>query len=664
MNPQDHNQPQYPHQPPQYPPQQAPYQGAPGGGYPGAPGGYPGAPGGGHPGAAPGALAPSAPSEQPSNYYEESPDYSDPSTAGRDGFGARHYVFKDGLRIRQPGRGDDDRTYLHIMPDFGADMGPHSWFWYRYKGSDGVWRFSQWIRSYFVWEFVGGKIHILAPQTLGDANSIDPVQLIYDKCRSSQQWMRLVGIDPLTKKRIESKDALQERKLQQKVTKFVFNAVNTARVHEGESNQSCLYTLSKTAVVGATDDNAQAGSTWGLFSQLNLAQRQQPGAQPPADYDFDSMYYWGDITRADRNLPVMVFKAPPPTGSKAVKLYNCVPMQDQQPIHVPAAWLETRVSLRRAQDVFVDYEREEVLTRLEAVFAGISTDLLLASFEGMIPNYRQRLNDKMGLNSHSSPSHPVGHAPTGGYPGAPAPQGGYIPPGAQAHGGYPGMPPGAPPQGGYVPPGAPPQQHPQGGYVPPGAPPQPQGGYVPPGAPPQQGGYMPPGTPPQPQGGYVPPGAPPQHPQGGYVPPGAPPQGGYVPPGAPPQHSGYVPPGAPPQQPPPGYAPPPHQQPAHPNGPSQPPLQQQHVAPAQVPLPTAPPQQPQGGAAAFVQPPEQQPVQPAAPQGTAPVTPGVGAAGTAPTIGAISDMIFSGMQGAPGVAGQPGQPPAGAPPAQ
>lgn len=580
------------------------------------------------------------PPVDPGGYQYDATGYQDPSEGGKEGFGVRHYVFKDNLRVRQPGRGDDDRTYLHIMPDFGDITNPHSWFWYRFKSQDGTWRFTQWMRHYFVWEFVGGRVHIISPKTF-DPNAVDPVQLVYDKCRSTKGnavWQKLIGNDPATGKRNEHKDALQDRKLQFMSTKYVINAVNTAKVHEGESNLSCLYTLSRTAVYGATDDNAPVGGGgWGLIAQLNQAQRRAADAPMPQDYDFDAMYYWGDITRADRNLPVMVFKSPPPTGSKAVKLYNCVPMQDVQPVHVPLPWLESRTPLR-TPNLFVDYEQEEVLNRLETVLAGISTDLLIASFEGMIPNYRQRLNDKFGMNSTNAPAHPVGghgnqqwtpggfQGHGGGAPGG-APQGGYVPPGAPA--------PGSAPQGQYVPPGGA-QPAPQGQYVPPGAsaPPQaPQGHWTPPGAPqqpPQQAPYVPPQQQPQQQpqqAPYVPPSQPQQQ-QAPYVPPGhqPPPQQGYVPPGGAPAPTGHHP-------------------------------------PAQVPLPTAPPQQapyvpqqqptaPPPQQQAPYAPPTEQPAQPAAPTGAAPVQPGVGAAGTAASVGDIANLIQQGMQGVPG-AGAP-----------
>lgn len=337
-----------------------------------------------------------------SEYYEDA--YYDPQQAAAEDQSTKHYVFKEGLRVRLPARGDDEQTVVHIMPAFADPTNPLSWQRYRDPNPPPPhkpYRFTSWIRPYDVWEYVGGKAHIIDPLSFNPESRSNPVKVLFDTIMSNPEWRYLAGKTPEGKK-IEGKDAIKDRKIQGKTRKFVFNAVNPAKVAEREDNMACLYTVSKTAVAGGSGN----ANNWGLFAALEIPAR--PVDPNAAAEDYSKRYYWGDITDVAQNMPVRIYKEKPPTGS-SMKLYNMEPMRNGTPRPIPCIdgrypWLETRVPLR-ADFLFVDYDDKHVIDMLEDLFGG-HPRILVKAFESTIPGYNETLLQRLGVTSHSTVHQP------------------------------------------------------------------------------------------------------------------------------------------------------------------------------------------------------------------------------------------------------------------
>lgn len=330
--------------------------------------------------------------------YEDA--YYDPKAQGEGQGETSHYTFKEGLKIRLPGRGDDDKTYLHIMPAFGDYSDPLSWIPYRDHNPPPPrepYCFTPWIRAYDVWEWVGGSTHIIDASSIDRDARINPVKTLWDHMSRNPEYCALLGRTPDGKKN-QAPDAFKHCVFRPKSKRYVFNAVNRAKVTEGESNISCLYTVPRTAVAGGGRDT----QGWGLFAALELQQR---GIAPDiAPNDYAKRYYWGDITDPNANYPVVIYKAKPPTGS-AMKLYNMIPAPDAQPVVVPfvngeCSWFSSRTPLR-ASELFVDYDAAEVTEILIGLFSDKAPRALIRAFETTLPGINERILKATGLISNS-----------------------------------------------------------------------------------------------------------------------------------------------------------------------------------------------------------------------------------------------------------------------
>lgn len=406
--------------------------------------------------------------------YDPEEEYYDPEQQAQEGMGRKHMVFRDEVRVRFPPKGDDDKTIVYVAPTFTMpiDEKREGWGYYRYPpGHTHAGKFSQWIRGYHVYEWVGGKVHILNPMTINPENKVNPVQVLLDTIMANPDWRYMAGRKPDGKKD-ERKEALKDKKIQPSTMRFAFNGINPNKVAEKENNLCCVYSVNRGAVAG----NAKQGSKsqWGLFYQLNLKAR---GVDPAlVQSDFTREWYWGDITRCDAMVPVVIRKDDPPTGGSA-KLYNMVPYEEGAVVQCPFLnggypWLNTRTPLT-IKDLFIDYNPAEVIDVLQDLFASTPQPLIKA-FEATIPQFRENLLKKTGVVSDSRVH-----------------QAGY------------GDSPNSPPAGGPPPPAPTPQQFaPQGA----GGPPPPSGGTTAAATPPQ------PPTPPTPPPQQAPP-TPPVPPQ-------------------------------------------------------------------------------------------------------------------------------------------------------
>src|SRR4051812_16695238 len=119
-------------------------------------------------------------STENTNYTE---DYYNPEEQANESSGFPPMVFRDGVRVRYPAKGDDAKTVLYIAPAFTTKRSDNKedWTWYRYPDNHPrAGDFTSWLRGYHVYEYVGGKISIISPQTFDPNNKVNPIQTLLD----------------------------------------------------------------------------------------------------------------------------------------------------------------------------------------------------------------------------------------------------------------------------------------------------------------------------------------------------------------------------------------------------------------------------------------------------------------------------------------------------
>lgn len=344
--------------------------------------------------------------DKTTEYY----DY-DPQDAAEDDGGYKNYVFAEGVNVRRPKKGDDEATYLYVAPafDFGADIstpeGRISTAWYRYPNDHPrAGHFTSWLRPYWVYEFVGKSTNILNPRTINPEMQVNPVGQLLKTVKTKPDWMFLAGLLPNGKKPEKDKQKQDELFKAQLIGPdkqyFAINGINRAMEAERENNISCVYTIPRTAMVGA--NRGKISDSWGLWAALDKKARNV--SPEVLNQDFTKAWYWGDITRVDAMIPCKVYKADSPTGGKA-KLYCMVPHEEGTIRPAPLIdgdypWLSSRVRLNVNSELFMDYNSAEIIDVLVSLFSEYP-EILIRAFESKVPGLKENLLKESGVVSES-----------------------------------------------------------------------------------------------------------------------------------------------------------------------------------------------------------------------------------------------------------------------
>lgn len=353
----------------------------------------------------------------------------DPEADSREVY-AQHYVFNPSVKVKFPDSNESARASMLIMPAFpheeipGWDVPKNQQYspYRRYDlpMSEGKKSHSPslWIRHYFVYEWVGGKVNVISPKSYWDekiSGGQNPIGVLYDYLKSNVgRYGHLIGLNPDGKKPKEEdrrQELFRSKILGPHSRKFVLNAslIN----NKGELEPVSLFSLPDGAVLnrGSRDD---AGSAWGLFDELNRPARGVDPARLAENPS--SAYYWGDVTDPRAAITIDVYRQAPPTGG-SVKLYNSKPV-DSAPRIVSAEMLAARVHLADDAALFAPYDTVQVVKLLVSTLGDKYPDILVSALSGgypikhMLDAYLVKGEDNNEDDDHIPMVHPAPAATT------------------------------------------------------------------------------------------------------------------------------------------------------------------------------------------------------------------------------------------------------------
>jgi hypothetical protein len=293
-----------------------------------------------------------------------------------------HMVFKEGVKVKFPDKNAD--VIFGILPALADPDDRASYLPYRDESTE---KFTKWATPAFYYPFVNRERSILSPTTL-DSNAFDPIAELIKVAKAHPDYRVLAGFGA-DGKRLTDAFKNPECKLPSKTLIFAVNGIVLYN-RDVPSDEVYIMQLPSTAFKGQGGD-ADKKSTWGLVSQLNLRNRGSSD-----DDDFDSKYYWGDITNPHKLVPVKLAQEKPPTGS-SFKIYNITP-QDEDPVKVGKSVLEKRYDL---DNVFYDIEEGEILEYLVFAFGNVP-QLLKLAFSSRVPGFDKMLKAATAKRSFAS----------------------------------------------------------------------------------------------------------------------------------------------------------------------------------------------------------------------------------------------------------------------
>lgn len=287
-----------------------------------------------------------------------------------DAYQQQHLVYREGTSVRFPDKAAD--IFLGILPALAdpEDMTSYS----PYRDSD-TGKFTNWVTAGYYYPFVNREKSILSPKTL-DSGAMDPIDELIKSARSHPKFNVLAGFGPDGKK---IKDAWKnpECRIPSRTLIFVVNAI-TLYNRDFPSDQVHLMQIPSTAFKGQGGEDKKG--TWGLVGQLNMRNRGSS-----EDDDFDTKYYWGDITDPHKIVPVKLSQEKPPTGS-SFKIYNLVP-EDQDTVKIGKSVLSKRYNL---DNIFYEITESEILDYLVYSFIDVP-ELLRIAFATKVPGFDKLL---------------------------------------------------------------------------------------------------------------------------------------------------------------------------------------------------------------------------------------------------------------------------------
>lgn len=321
----------------------------------------------------------------------------------RGGGGSSHLVFHPDVRPKFPDTGDAATITFVILPAYPAggpvpgwdipwkqQYAPYRRFPENFVPGSKPPTFNQWLRPYWLWEWVGGKTNIIAPSTyLGESTKTDPVKILAEYIWSrGSNYMHLFGLEPDGKK---SKDENRRKDLFKKKIISRYSSrrflVNDAELRpDGNLGPVGILSIPDGAIINRANRRDDQGRTvhseWGLNDELNKPQRGRSAADIAANPSL--AYYWGDVTNPRGAVPITLHKEDPPTGG-SVKMWVAKPTQLDNKVITPQM-LEQRIDLAVDEGLFFpDYSIERVLSELVRIFAKDHADLLIGAFSSMFP---------------------------------------------------------------------------------------------------------------------------------------------------------------------------------------------------------------------------------------------------------------------------------------
>ena len=365
----------------------------------------------------------------------------DPEADSRESF-LPHFVFKDGVKVKFPDTSETAKASMVILPAFPTEdnpawaippeqkYAPYRRFDVPLSGTRKHHQFAMWIRHYFVYEWVGGKVNIISPRSYADeriSGGPNPIGTLYDFIKSDVAHKgHLIGLNPDGKKpkdEARRQELFKSKILSPAARKFVLNSSTIS--NRGLLEPVSLFSVPDGAVMNKGNREGESSTSWGLFDELNRTARGVDPARLAADPS--AGYYWGDITNPAAAITVELSREAPPTGG-TVKLYVMKPVDAEARI-ISGEMLANRIKLDQDGDIFVPYDNVAVIKLLITVLGDKYPDLLIGALSGsypikqMLDNYLVRggdEDDEIPMH-HPAPTAPVtrGYAPAPVVPPAP-----------------------------------------------------------------------------------------------------------------------------------------------------------------------------------------------------------------------------------------------------
>ncbi len=292
---------------------------------------------------------------------------------------SKHLVYREGVRVRYPSK--DKEITACVLPALADPEDKASYLKYRDEENPAL--FTKWAVGMKMHPFVNKEQNIISPHSF-DPEAYDPIDELIKVAKSDPEYCFLAGFTP-DGKRIVNAYKNPDVRLNTKWSGYVVNALILFD-REVDQDKAIILQIPGTAFRKSGKASKDSGQSWGLLSELQRKNRK-------ADGDGADNYYWGDITDPRGMIPCTLKLTPNPAGG--ISIYNMIPTDEEEPVGVNKAVLETRYNL---DEIFHEITEAEIIDRLVYYFADVPK-LLRRAFSHRIPNIDRLLSRATAVSS-------------------------------------------------------------------------------------------------------------------------------------------------------------------------------------------------------------------------------------------------------------------------
>lgn len=279
---------------------------------------------------------------------------------------SKHLVYREGVRIRYPSK--DKEIVACILPAIADSKDKTSYLKYRDEENPSL--FTKWAVGLKFHPFVNKEQNIISPHTF-DPEAYDPVDDLIKVAKSDPDLCHIAGYTPDGKRMLNAYKNPEVR-LNSKWSGYAVNAL-VLFDREIDADKAIILQIPGTAFRKSGKASKDSAQSWGLLSELQRKNRKSEG-------DGADSYYWGDITDPRGMIPCCLKLTPNPAGG--ISIYNMVPVDDEEPVAINKAILETRYNL---DEIFHEVTEGEIIDRLIYYFSDVPK-LLRRAFAPRVPN--------------------------------------------------------------------------------------------------------------------------------------------------------------------------------------------------------------------------------------------------------------------------------------
>ena len=292
---------------------------------------------------------------------------------------SKHLVYRDGVRIRYPSK--DKEIVACILPAIADPKDKASYLKYRDEENPSL--FTKWAVGLKFHPFVNKEQNIISPHTF-DPEAYDPVDDLIKVAKSDPDLCHIAGYTPDGKRMLNAYKNPEVR-LNSKWSGYAVNAL-VLFDREIDADKAIILQIPGTAFRKSGKASKDSAQSWGLLSELQRKNRKSEG-------DGADSYYWGDVTDPRGMIPCCLKLTPNPAGG--ISIYNMVPVDDEEPVAINKAVLETRYNL---DEIFHEVSEGEIIDRLIYYFSDVPK-LLRRAFASRVPNIDKVLSKATAVYS-------------------------------------------------------------------------------------------------------------------------------------------------------------------------------------------------------------------------------------------------------------------------